>query len=239
MSKVTNGFRVFGCAPQIDAGLIDRARRLPVANISDMMNRMDAGGAGIFPIHWSKESKSMAGTALTVRTRPGDNLIVHKAIDMARPGDVILVDAGGDLTTATMGEIMALLAKTNGVEGFVIDGAVRDRYEITEMGMPMFARGITHRGPYKDGPGEVNVPIRIGGMVVNPGDLVVGDGDGTLSIPAADANQILAAGEAKLEAEMKELASIRESKVDRSWVDRLLNERGCVIYEGTYCDDSR
>ncbi len=239
MNKVTHGFRVFGCAPQIDATLIDRARRLPVANISDMMNRMDAGGAGIFPIHWTKDSKSIAGTALTVRTRPGDNLVVHKAIDMARPGDVILVDAGGDLTTATMGEIMALLAKTRGVEGFVIDGAVRDRDEIAEMGMPMFARGITHRGPYKDGPGEVNVPVRIGGMVVNPGDLVVGDGDGVLSIPAADADQVLSAGESKLEAETKELASIRDGDVDRAWVDRLLNERGCVIYEGTYRDDSR
>jgi regulator of RNase E activity RraA len=237
MDKVSNGFRVFDCAPQVDPSLVERARNLPVANISDMMNRMDAVGAGLPPLHWGEDSKRVAGTALTVRTRPGDNLMVHKAIDMARPGDVILVDAGGDMTTAIMGEIMALLAKSRGVEAFVIDGAVRDRDEIGEMGMPMFARGVTHRGPYKDGPGEVNVPVRVGGQVVHPGDLVVGDGDGVLAIPAGEAAAVLAAAEGKLEAEQTELAAIRDGSVDRSWVDKVLGERGCTVHTGRYVDD--
>src|SRR5690606_36251902 len=125
----------------------------------------------------------LAGPALTVRTRPGDNLMLHKAIDIAEPGDVIVVDAGGDLTNSLMGELMLTYAKRRGVAGFVIYGAIRDADAFPQVNLPVFAAGVTHRGPYKDGPGEINVPIALEGMVVHPGDLVIGDRAGVLAVP--------------------------------------------------------
>ena len=125
----------------------------------------------------------MAGPALTVKTRPGDNLMIHKALLMAEPGDVIVVDAGGDLTNALVGELMLSHAMKIGVAGVVINGAVRDYGWIRANNFPVFAAGVTHRGPYKDGPGEINVPIALGGMVIEPGDLVIGDDDGLLCVP--------------------------------------------------------
>ena len=113
--------------------------------------------------------------------------MVHKAIDLAAPGDVIVVDAGGDLDQAIIGEIMSSWAAKRGVAGFVIDGAIRDAAALSQGDFPVYARGVTHRGPYKDGPGEINVPVSIGGMVVQPGDIIIGDADGLLAIPQADA----------------------------------------------------
>ena len=173
----------------------------------------------------------MSGPALTVKTRPGDNLLVHKAIDMAEEGDIIVVDAGGDLTNAIIGEIMVTLAKTKKIGGFVIDGSIRDADEVRTLGMPVFAAGATHRGPYKDGPGEINVPIAIDGMVIHPGDVVIGDGDGMLSIPLSEAETVLAAAEAKQASEKIDMAAIQDGTIDRSWVDKLLDERGCEYVE--------
>src|SRR5260370_23739552 len=114
---------------------------------------------------------AVADPAVTVRTRLVDNLLVHKALDLAEPGDLIVVDAGGDLTSAIIGELMVAHARKRGVAGFVIDGAIRDSAAIDAGVFPVFAAGVTHRGPYKDGPGEINVPVAIGGMVIEPGDL--------------------------------------------------------------------
>ena len=125
----------------------------------------------------------MAGPALTVKTRPGDNLMLHKALDLAEPGDVIVVDAGGDLTNAIIGEIMSGYAASRGLGGIVINGAIRDAGALRRASFPVYAAGVTHRGPYKDGPGEINVPIAIDGMVIEPGDLIVGDEDGVLVRP--------------------------------------------------------
>ena len=166
--------------PAADASALALLRGIPTPILSDNMARMFAGGAALRPYH---RGGAMIGPALTVRTRPGDNLMVHKAIDLAQPGDVIVVDAGGDLTNAIIGEIMTTLAQKRGVAGFVIDGAVRDVDAIAASDFPVYARGVTHRGPYKDGPGEINVPVAIDGMVIAPGDLVIGDEDGLLCIP--------------------------------------------------------
>lgn len=223
---MTIGFRILERRGKVSDGLVERARPLPVANVSDCMSRLSAAGPALRPLH---RSGKLAGVALTVRTRPGDNLMLHKAIDMAEPGDVIVVDGGGDLTSALMGEIMLYHAVERGVAGFVINGAVRDADEIRETNLPFYAAGVTHRGPYKDGPGEINVPIGIGGMVIAPGDLVLGDGDGVLALPQDDAEAILAAAEQKKAAEEKEIAAIRAHTVDRSWVDAALAARGCPI----------
>jgi len=170
----------------------------------------------------------LGGPALTVKTRPGDNLMVHKAIDLARPGDVIVVDAGGVLVNAIIGEIMSTMAEKKGVAGFVIDGSIRDAGAIRAGSFPVFAAGIAHRGPYKDGPGEINVPIAIDGMVIEPGDLIVGDGDGIVCVPFGSTAEVLKATMAKHEAETKQLAAIKAGKSDRSWVDASLKKLGVI-----------
>ena len=199
---------------------------IPVANVSDSMSRMTAGGPALRPIH---KSGVLAGPALTVKTRPGDNLMVHKAIDIAEPGDVIVVDGGGDLTNSLIGELMSAHAQIRGIAGMVIYGAVRDYDTLHGGTFPIYAAGVTHRGPYKDGPGEINVPIAIAGMVIEPGDLIVGDGDGIVSIPYDLAEEVLTATEAKHQSEIKQLAAIREGRSDRAWVDAALTRLGCRI----------
>lgn len=227
---MTTGFRVLERRRRASASIVEALAALPVANIGDCMNRMFAGGPTLRPMHGGG---NMAGTALTVRTRPGDNLMVHKALSMATPGDVIVVDAGGDLTSAIIGELMLFQAQETGVAGFVINGAVRDAASIRSGSLPVYAAGITLRGPFKDGPGEVNVPVTLGGMVVEPGDIVVGDADGVLCVPYDEADAILAAARAKGEAEAKQIELIRSRRNDLGWIDKTLRERGCALPEPT------
>jgi RraA family protein len=169
----------------------------------------------------------LAGPALTLKCRPGDNLMIHKALTMAQAGDVIVVDAGGDLTNALFGEIMVSSAVKIGVAGVVLNGAVRDSEEIGQGDFPLYAAGVTHRGPYKDGPGEINVPIALDGMVIEPGDLIVGDADGLLCVPFADAEEVLAATHKKMNAEKKMLADIAAGTLDTAWIDATLQRIGC------------
>lgn len=221
------GFQICKRTRKVDAGTVAKFRELPVANISDNMSRMTSGGPSLRPIH--KEGV-LAGPAFTVKTRPGDNLMIHKAIDIADPGDVIVVDGGGDLTNSLIGELMASQAEKRGIAGIVIYGAIRD-YDTLHAGtFPVFAAGVTHRGPYKDGPGEINVPIAIEGMVIAPGDLIVGDGDGIVCVPFEATEEVLKATQAKHAAEIKQLAAIKEGTVDRAWVDATLTRLGCKIH---------
>jgi RraA family protein len=209
---------------QVDERTVDSFRAMPVANVSDCMSRMTAAGARLRPMH---ASGKLAGPALTVKTRPGDNLMIHKALDMAQPGDVLVVDGGGDLTSALVGEIMVSYAITRGIAGFVINGAIRD-YDMIRAGtFPVFAAGVTHRGPYKDGPGEINVPVAIDGMVIAPGDLILGDADGCLCVPYDDVEPVYRAVTEKMAAEVKTLAAIAERRHDTSWVDAALKRIGC------------
>ena len=223
---MTIGFRIARRTRKVEAGVVAKFKALPLANISDSMWRMAAGGPRLRPMHGGGV---LAGPALTVKTRPGDNLLVHKAIDMAEPGDVIVVDAGGDLTTAIIGELMATHAETRGVAGFVINGAIRDSAVLRSGRFPVFAAGVTHRGPYKDGPGEINVAIALDGMVIEPGDLVLGDDDGVLCVPFAETEAIFAQARAKSEAEEKQRAAIKAGTADRGWVDASLKRLGCEI----------
>ncbi|HJT06650.1 MAG TPA: RraA family protein [Stellaceae bacterium] len=226
---MTIGFRIARRLRKVDAALVAKYKTLPLANVSDCMWRMSAGGPRLRPMHGGGV---MAGPALTVKTRPGDNLMVHKAIDLAEPGDVIVVDAGGDLTAAIIGELMSTHAMTRGVAGFVIDGAIRDSAALRAGRFPVFAAGVTHRGPYKDGPGEINVAIALGGMVIAPGDLVLGDDDGVLAIPYDEAESIYAQAAAKNAAEEKQMAAIKAGTIDRSWVDASLQRLGCEFGGG-------
>lgn len=223
---MTIGFRVLKAARKVSSEWAERYRHVPVANVSDSMNRMTAGGARLRPMH---REGVLAGPALTVKARPGDNLMLHHAIDIAQPGDVIVVDAGGDLTNALIGEMMVAYAVKRGVAGIVIHGAIRDAASIGAGDFPLFAAGVSHRGPYKDGPGEINVPIAIDGMVIEPGDLVIGDDDGLLCVPYDQVPEVFDRATAKHAAETKQLEQIAKGENDRSWVLKSLQQKGCAL----------
>jgi RraA family protein len=219
-----NGLQILKRRRQVSAQQVEAYRGLPVANISDCMARMSAAGPRLRPMH---KSGYLVGPALTVRCRPGDNLMIHKALMMAQPGDVIVVDAGGDLTNALFGEIMTATALARGVAGIVLNGAVRDSEEIGRGSFPLYAAGVTHRGPYKDGPGEINVPIALDGMLIEPGDLMVGDADGLLCIPFDDVDALLVATHQKMDAEAQMMRDIAAGTLDTAWVDATLRRLGC------------
>ncbi len=221
---MTIGFRIRTNTRKVGADVVEKFRSLPVANVSDSMSRMTASGSRLRPMH---RSGPLAGPALTVKSRPGDNLMLHKALDMAAPGDVIVVDAGGDLTNSLFGELMLSYAVKRGVAGLVIDGAIRDAQALYERNIPVFAAGVTHRGPYKDGPGEIGFPIAIDGMLIEPGDLILGDWDGLVVVPFDAVDAVYKAAKAKNDAETKQMADIEAGTNDRSWIDKSLDRLGC------------
>ncbi|MBM7570212.1 RraA family protein [Aquibacillus albus] len=218
------GFRVLERKRKVSESIVNEFRDAVTPHVSDNINRLFAAGPELKPFH---KTGKLTGVALTVKTRPGDNLMVHKAIDIAEPGDVLVVDAGGDLTNAIIGEIMLELSKKQGIAGYVINGSIRDSLAFMEGDFPVYAKGVTHRGPYKDGPGEINVPVSIGGMVVNPGDLILGDEDGVVVVNYEDAEEILSKVKAQAKKEEEIFKSIKEGTVDRSWVDQTLKDKGC------------
>ncbi|HWR41068.1 MAG TPA: PilZ domain-containing protein [Patescibacteria group bacterium] len=219
------GLRIF---PQINRppqALINGFAGLPVANIADNMNRMSCLDAKIRPLN----EVPLLGPAFTIKARPGDNLMLHRALDLARPGDILVIDAQGDLSNSIMGELMALWACKRGLGGFVVDGAVRDVGALKKMDIPIYAAGITPAGPYKDGPGEINVPVSCGGVVVHPGDILVGDEDGIVVINPQDAELLLEKTKAKFQLELKIMEDIDNLSWDRSWVEKTLYEQGVSL----------
>ncbi|SNT27952.1 RraA famliy [Noviherbaspirillum humi] len=221
MSNV--GLRINESIVRPEKSLIEQFRGLPVANIGDSINRTFCLNAAIRPFN----DNPLLGPALTVKVRPGDNLLLHKALDMAKPGDIIVVDGQGETANALIGELMVLWAIKLGIGGFVIDGAIRDVTRLRSVGIPVYAAGVTPAGPYKDGPGEINHPVVCGGVVVNPGDIVVGDADGIVVIQPQDAKAVLEKARAKSQAEQQTLIDIENGSWDRTWVDAALKEKGC------------
>lgn len=199
--------------PKPPTSLIDGFRSAPTSVISDNLGRLP-GSVGLRPFH---RGGKLVGTAFTVRTRPGDNLAIHRALEMVGPGDVIVVDGGGDETRALVGEIMMTIAQWRKAEGYVIDGAIRDVAAFAASDFPCFARTVIHRGPYKNGPGEINVPVSVGGCVISPGDFVVGDEDGIVSFPAARALSLLEAVQAQVAREEDMLKAIREGRYQNAY----------------------
>lgn len=218
--------RILDIPKRPDPRLVAELGKMVTPHLSDSMERLYAGGPQLRPRY---KGGTLAGPAFTVKTAPGDNLLVHKALDMAQPGDVIVVDAGGFPDHAIIGELMAARARQRGIAGLVIWGAIRDSAELGAGSYPVFACAITHRGPYKNGPGEINVPITMGGMAVVPGDIVVGDADGLVAIPQDQAERVLASARAILEKETASMKQIQAGTVDRSWVDKALKEKGYRI----------
>lgn len=152
------------------------------------------------------------GRAFTAQGAGGDNLALHHAVARAEAGDVIVLAVGGERETAHCGEIIAIAAKERGIAGIVLDGAIRDRIEIGEVGLPVFHLGASPRGPAKNGPGALGVPVELCGVTVNPGDLVCADADGIAIVPATDAAAVRAAVDALEAREQGIVAGIRQGK---------------------------
>lgn len=205
--------------------LVKRAGLVPTPNLGDSMNRVRCLSSALRP--YGRPGLRAVGPAFTVKCRIADNLMLHKAIDLAQPGDVIVVDAGGESPHAVTGELMVAHMFLRGIAGLIIDGPIRDPQGIAEVGLPVWARGVTPAGPYKDGPGEIGFPISCTGVAVNPGDLVVADDSGVAIIPLAEAEAIVTAGEAVLRRETAVMEQIRAGKWDRAWVDATLKAKGC------------
>jgi regulator of RNase E activity RraA len=212
-------------APEIVA----KAAAFPSSILADVAGRRGALSGRIAPL---SPSMTFAGPALTVEVRPGDNLMIHAALAIARPGDVIVIDGKGDLSSALMGEIMCQQAVALGVVAVVMDGAARDSEAIRALGFPMYCAGLNPNGPTKFVPGRLNHPISIGGVSVHPGDLVVGDADGVTVIEREKAAAMLPLAEKKVADETKRIAGIRNREALRpAWLDGALRAAG-VIREG-------
>ena len=217
------GYRINPSERYVSQEIVEAYREIPTSIISDNMERLFAMESKIRPFH---PKPIMVGHALTIHCPPGDNLVLQKAIEMAEPGDILVFNAGGDTTQAPVGEIVVSNCIRRGVAGLVIDGAVRDSDILPTLAIPVFAKGVTHRGCYKEGPGEINVTIACGGVVVRAGDLVVGDSDGIVIVPYEEAEGLLPKLLKKVEQEEQVLEQIRNKTIDRSWVDQELRDKG-------------
>lgn len=214
--------RIHPPGPAPDPAVLDRGARLPTSILSDAMDRTGAA-TGLGPVVGGRWAR-VAGPAFPVRTRPGDNLVVHRAVDLAPPGAVLVIDAGGHTDRAVFGEILARYCTAQGVRAAVVDGAVRDVDGLVAGPLPVFARGVSHLGPYKDGPGEIGGAVQVGGTVVRAGDLVVGDADGVAVVPAGCASEVVARAEGLQRDEEGVFAAIADGTWDRSWVAARLDE---------------
>ena len=210
---------------RVSAELVAAAKRFPASILADVGGRRGTLGGRIQPI---AKSMKMAGPAFTVEVRPGDNLMIHAALILAKPGDVIVVDGKGDVSCALTGALMAAHAKAAGIAGFVIDGAVRDTEECMQGDFPIYAAGTNPNGPLKVSPGRINWPVSLAGTTVNPGDLIVGDADGVVVLPRETAAQIVQAAQAKIDDEAKRLAAIARGELAMGWVAESLRSVGVL-----------
>ncbi|THT96399.1 RraA family protein [Lampropedia puyangensis] len=191
-------------------------------HISDNLQRM----SGIVGLQRFHKSKKLVGTALTIKCRPGDNLYIYKALTQLQPGQVLVIDGAGNDSNALVGELIMLYAQAHGCAGFVIDGAIRDSAAFYEADFPCYARSVVHRGPYKLGPGALNVPVSVGGQVIESGDIIVGDEDGVVSFAPSQAPALLAAiakTQAKEEGIKQEIAT---GNRDQAWLNAVLQSAG-------------
>jgi RraA family protein len=221
------GFRIRTEVNRLHPDLMSRFMDFPTPDISDLLNRLYAVDHSIARLTGSHHQ--LCGPACTVKVFPGDNLMVHKALDVAKPGDVVVVDAHGSSMNAVLGDLISTKAKHRGIAGFVVDGFVRDLPDILELDFPVFARGATPIGPLHRGPGEINYPVCCGGVVVNPGDLVVADGAGVVVIPQEVAGELLQRLQAQRASMAAYLAGVKRGEFSNDWVDRLLQEAGCSV----------
>lgn len=223
MSNVP-GFAIADAPPPPSHAVLEALAGLSVSHVSDVQHRSRTSGALRL---FAKQNVRLCGPALTVRVAVGDHLMVQKALDLARPGQVIVVDAHGYLEAAMVGEVMTRIAVSRKIGGFVIDGAIRDLDFISSQELPVYARGATPAGPTRRGPGEINVPVQVGGMVVNPGDIICGDMDGLVSVPVQAAMEVALQVGNLQKKEQAILTALEQGTLDRNWIDDALRENGC------------
>jgi RraA family protein len=222
------GFRLRYGVPRPDSEVIEGFGEFDTPEISDLMNRLYTISSQIKCL--TRDDHRILGPACTVKVYPGDNLAVHKSLDIAKQGDVIVVDAGGSTMNAVLGDLISTKARHRGVKGFVIDGLIRDLPAIRALGdFPVFARGITPIGPLHRGPGEVNYPISCGSIVVQPGDIIVGDLNGVVVVPQDLAEDILHRMRLRAEGESAYKEAVARGEFSNAWVDTLLEAAGVQI----------
>jgi regulator of RNase E activity RraA len=226
MATTTIGFRIYLNTARPGPGLVAHFQGVPTGNVCDAMDRLGAMDYHLKPL---APEAVMAGPALTVRTRPGDNLMVWKAIDVAQPGDVLVIATYEYTTASTFGERVVAAAKAKGLAGIVCDGLCRDASGIRATGLPTFVTGSVPSSPGKDGPGEIGGAVACGGVVVHSGDLVVGDEDGVVVVPLADAPAVAERLKAIFEKEAHMVADLAAGRLVPEWVDAALAAKGCEI----------
>jgi RraA family protein len=221
------GFRVKVDFPRLDQDIMQEFTTFATPDISDLLNRLYAVDPAITCLTGSHHS--LCGPACTVKVFPGDNLMVHKALDVAKPGDIVVVDAGGSRANAVLGDLISTKAKHRKIAGFIIDGLVRDLPSILPLDFPVFARGTTPIGPLHRGPGEINYPICCGGVVVNPGDVIIGDEAGVVVIPQEITLELLQRLKSHRANNTTYLEAVKRGEFSNEWVDRVLGEHNCPI----------
>ena len=222
------GFRVRMNFERPSKELVDQYRQFDTPDISDMLNRMFTMSADI---HNVVNNNPLVGLACTVKVFPGDNLMVHKALDAAKPGDVVVIDTSGSQRNAVLGDLVTNKARHRGIAGFIVDGLVRDLPGLREVGLPVFARGVTPFGPLHRGPGELNYPISCGGIVVKAGDIIVADHNGVVVVHKEFANDVIERLKAHKEGMAKYVEDVKRGIFSNDWVDAQLNSDNCVIVD--------
>ncbi len=222
------GFRVRSKIERAPKHFVGHFAKYPTGNIVDAMGRFGAMDPGVKPVG---PGMKFAGSALTIRIRACDNLVIYKALDLAQPGDVLVIATNNFQGAATWGDLTSMIARAKGVAGMVTDGMVRDVEGICQVGVPVFARGATPNSPFKDGQGEVNFTVSCGGVTVRPGDILVGDGDGVVVIPREEWDEVLKNVAKVLEKENQTVANIQAGKLIPDWVAKTLAERGCTFVD--------
>jgi regulator of RNase E activity RraA len=222
------GFRFRECAERVAPEVVRGFEAFATPDISDLMNRLYSMNDAIK--NQTDPSLRLIGPACTVKVFPGDNLMVHKALDLAQPGDVIVVDASSSTMTAVLGDLVSMKAKHRHIAGFIVDGLIRDLPGILAVeNFPVFARGITPIGPLHRGPGEINYPVSVGGIVVHAGDLVVADMNGVVVIPREDAAELLERLNGRAATEREYVAAVARGEFSNDWVDATLRSGGATF----------
>ena len=219
------GFRVRDGVEHPSEDVIPRLARFETPTISDLMNRLYTMSPLIRNL--TDPKLRIIGPACTVKVYPGDNLMVHKCLDIAQPGDVVVVDAANSGNTAVLGDLISTKARHRGIAGFVVDGMIRDLPAIRALAnFPVFARGVTPIGPLHRGPGEINYPVSAGGIVVHPGDIIVGDLNGVVVVPRGIAEELILRLEGREAAEANYTAAVARGQFSNDWVDQILEANG-------------
>lgn len=221
------GFRIRAGGAIADKAVLEGLASFPTPDISDLLNRLYAVSPEIRCL--TDAGARLCAPACTVKVFPGDNLMVHKALDVARPGEVVVVDASGAIGNAVLGDLICAKARHRGIAGFVVDGLIRDLPSVREVGLPVFALGTTPVGPLHRGPGEINFPVVCGGIVTNAGDIVVADETGMVIVPEGIAMRLLERLRDASAHSADYLAAVRRGEFSNEWVDRILDEHGCAV----------